>query len=131
MANGERYGSRHAAATQRYLWAGVRAAANVAACWASWACGIHTPPSADLFCCCHVADAGPTLHVLQQPNFLVLCMPLHMSASFCTLPQVGLRIMHRTTVQGQYVPRKQNDPRFQRHALQADEEEEQQGQRCC
>lgn len=43
-------------------------------------------------------------------------------------PQVGLRVMHRTTVQGQYVPRKQNDPRYQRHALQADDERGQQGE---
>ncbi|PRW20542.1 dioxygenase Mb0100 isoform D [Chlorella sorokiniana] len=42
--------------------------------------------------------------------------------------EVGLRVMHRTTVQGQYAPRKQEDPRFQRHALQGDDEQQQQGQ---
>ena len=34
-------------------------------------------------------------------------------------PQVGLRVMHRTTVQGQFVPRKAGDPRFQQHPLAA------------
>lgn len=88
---------------------------------------MHTCMRAVLVACYH-ANACPTLPTPWR--------------------QVGLRVMHRTTVQGQYVPRKQNDPRFQKHALQADEQQQQEqeqqeqpqrqeqqqhatGQKCC